>query len=107
MVLSTAPAPPDAAITIAARARSMRPGELVVLTITTPPGVDRVRVRAFDRDVPAFRAGDREWEALVGIDLDLRRGSYRVAVAAGDAHAEYTLAVTPRVFPTRRLKVDE
>ena len=62
----------DRTIDISAHARSIRPGELVVLTVVPPAGSESVQIRAFDRDVPAFRTGDRTWEALVGIDLDVR-----------------------------------
>jgi murein DD-endopeptidase MepM/ murein hydrolase activator NlpD len=95
------------AIDVSARSRSIRPGELVVLKMAPPAGSDRVEVRAFDRDVPAFRVSDREWEALVGIDLDIQPGTYTVKVTAGDARVLYDLLVSPRTFPTRRLTVDE
>ena len=65
------------------QSRTLQPGELVVLSIATAGAVDRVRVRAFDRDVPAFRVDDRAWRALVGIDLDVRPGTYPVTVDAG------------------------
>src|SRR5258705_4976451 len=94
-------------IEVSARSRSIRPGELVVLTMVPPAGSDRVQVRAFDRDVPAFRIGDRAWESLVGIDLEVRPGTYTVSVTADAAHASYDLVVSPRTFPTRRLTVDE
>jgi biotin carboxyl carrier protein len=94
-------------IEVSARSRAMRPGELVVLTLGPPAGAKGVRVRAFDRDVPAFRISDREWEALVGIDLDVRPGTYPVTVTAGGARASYDLVVTPRTFRTRKLTVDE
>jgi len=95
------------AIEVSARSRSIQPGELVVLTMAPPAGSERVQVRAFDRDVPAFRITDRKWEALVGIDLDVRAGTYTVSVTAGSARAGYDLVVTPRTFRTRRLTVDE
>ena len=100
-------APDDGTIEISVHARSIRPGELVMLTIVPPGGSDSVQIRAFDRDVPAFRTGDRTWEALVGIDLDVRPGTYAVSVAAGAARAVHELVVEKRMFPTRRLKVDE
>jgi murein DD-endopeptidase MepM/ murein hydrolase activator NlpD len=100
-------APDDPTIDISVHARSIRPGELVVLTIVPPAGSDSVQIRAFDRDVPAFRTGDRTWEALVGIDLDVRPGTYAVSVAAGAARGLHELVVEKRTFPTRRLKVDE
>ena len=96
-------------VRVAARSRSQRPGELVVLTITVAVPVTGVRVRAFNRDVAAFPVGERVWEALVGIDLDVRPGAFLVTVDAGSAalRTTYRLTVTPRVFPTRRLTVDE
>jgi len=96
-----------AVIEITARSRSVRPGELVVLTLTLPASADAVRVRAFDHDLRPFRVDERTWRVLVGIDLDAKPGSYAVQVSAGALHATHTLAVRPRAFPTRRLKVDE
>jgi murein DD-endopeptidase MepM/ murein hydrolase activator NlpD len=107
VVLLRLAAADDRAIDISARARSIRPGELVVLTIVPPGGSDPVQIRAFDRDIPAFRVRDRTWEALVGIDLDVRPGTYAVNVASGSARGVYELAVERRAFPTRRLTVDE
>ena len=94
-------------VEIAARARAIQPGELVVLTITTPDAVERVRVRAFERDVEPFRVDDHVWRALVGIDLDVKPGTYPVAVTAGAVHATHDLVVVTRVFRTRRLTVNE
>ena len=107
LVLASAPSP----IQMSARSRSLQPGELVVLAIVLPDASDALRVRAFDRDVLAYPAGDRAWRALIGIDLDVRPGTYPVTVEAGaDAtrmRATYDLHVTRRVFRTRRLTVDE
>jgi murein DD-endopeptidase MepM/ murein hydrolase activator NlpD len=99
------------AIQIAERSRSQQPGELVVLSMTLPDSATRVRVRAFDRDIAAYRDGGRAWRALVGIDLDVKPGTYPVTVDTGEgaarAHATYNLRVAPRVFRTRRLTVNE
>ncbi len=98
-------------IQISARSRSLQPGELVVLSIVLPEASDQVRVRAFERDVIAYPAGDRAWQAIVGIDLDVKPGTYAVTVETGAganrARASYNLVVKPRVFRTRRLTVDE
>ncbi|MBI3491980.1 MAG: peptidoglycan DD-metalloendopeptidase family protein [Acidobacteria bacterium] len=94
-------------IEITARSRAMQPGELVVLTIALPHHADRVNVRAFGRDAVAFADDDRQWRALVGIDLAVKTGTYPVTVDAGGLHARYDLLVTPHRFPTRRLTVDE
>jgi murein DD-endopeptidase MepM/ murein hydrolase activator NlpD len=97
-----------AALQVTAQARSQRPGELVVLTITVPPSVSAVRVHAFDRDVTAFAVGTHTWRALVGIDLDVHPGTYRVSVDAQPdrGHTTYDLVVARRQFRTRRLTVD-
>lgn len=96
------------AIQIAIQARSVQPGELVVLSITLSERHETVHVRAFDRAVPAFAVDATTWRALVGIDLDTKPGEYRVEVDAGDgATADEPLVVAPKKFPTRRLTVDE
>src|SRR5262245_21516349 len=98
----------EPAIRVSVHARAQQPGELVVVSIE---GAARgpVHVRAFDRDVPAFRAASGEWRALVGIDLDVKPGVYSIAVRAGSPsqRAVHQLNVTRRVFRTRRLTVDE
>jgi len=101
----------DDAITIAAAARAIQPGELVVLTITLSAPVERLRVRAFGRDAAAFSVDPRSWRALIGIDLDVAPGLHHVSVE-GQAGAQkiqttYELRVRPHTFPTRRLSVDE
>jgi murein DD-endopeptidase MepM/ murein hydrolase activator NlpD len=103
---------PEAAdeIRTSLRARSVRPGELVVLTVALPEPAQTVRVRTFDRDIPAFQLDSNTWQALVGIDLDVRPGRYFASIDAKvDAkllHATSELVVGSRKFPTRQLKVD-
>lgn len=96
-------------IQISVRARSLRPGELVMLAIAPPRPVDSIRVRAFDRDIPAFRDGTI-WRAIVGVDVDVKPGTYRISVESGtDADVRsgtYDLRIVPRTFRTRRLTVD-
>jgi hypothetical protein len=86
-------------------ARSVRPGELVVLTITAPPS-GPVTVRAFGRTWPAHQADAETWRALVGIDLATKPGRHDVIVTSGDVRTSHPLVVQARAFPTRRLKVD-
>jgi murein DD-endopeptidase MepM/ murein hydrolase activator NlpD len=107
--LALSPAP--ATIEITARSRAIQPGEIVVLSIVAPEAAAALHVRAFDREVAAYHDGDRGWRALVGIDLDVKPGTYAVTVdagtGAGAVHATYDLRVKPRVFRTRRLTVNE
>ena len=98
----------SAAIQIAAQARAIQPGELLILTITLPEHRDLVRVRAFDRDITPFAIDERSWRALVGIDLDTKPGAYMIGVEAGPGLTRsYAVTVRPKHFPTRRLTVDE
>ncbi len=98
----SAPAP-----SIDLRARTMRPGEVLLVSITTPTDVASVAVQSFNRTTPAYRLADGLWNALVGIDLDQAAGDYRVtATTNSGATADKAFTVTPRTFPTRTLKVN-
>jgi len=97
---------------VAAKSRAVQPGELVLLTVTAPVDLDRLRVRAFGQDVAAFPSSSSSrhtWEALIGIDLDVKPGTHPVAIDgdAGRLRTTYELTVAPKRFPTRRLTVDE
>ncbi len=94
---------------IAVRSRAVEPGELVVVTVTTSSAEDRPRVRAFNHDIEPYRLDDHRWQALVGIDLDVKPGTYPITVSAANATAAagYDLVVGPHAFRTRRLSVNE
>jgi murein DD-endopeptidase MepM/ murein hydrolase activator NlpD len=98
-----------AAVSVEVAARSVRPGELVVLTITDARAT-AVDVRVFGRKTPAYSPRAGIWQALVGIDLDQKPGTYTAAVEAHAgteiARGAATLAVRPRTFATRTLRVD-
>jgi murein DD-endopeptidase MepM/ murein hydrolase activator NlpD len=105
MLLVQAPAE----VAISARARSLRPGEVVVLSIVGPRASEAVRVRAFDKDIAAYKNGE-SWRAIVGVDLDVQPGTHRVTVEGGEAdnvwRATYDLNIVARAFRTRRLTVN-
>jgi len=96
---------------ITIRARAMAPGELLVVTIPTPPTASEVRVAAFGRDVRAFPIEAETWQALVGIDLDVKPGDAKIEIdvkaATGGGLVSKVVTVLPHEFPTRRLTVDE
>lgn len=96
--------PPPIALTT--KARSLQPGELVVVTIKTTQPQPSISGTAFGHALVPYRLDDRTWQALVGIDLDVQPGVYRVVVTAGSATASTPLHVVNKVFPTRRLTVD-
>jgi murein DD-endopeptidase MepM/ murein hydrolase activator NlpD len=95
----------SAAIAVSVAARSIQPGEVVVLAIVAPDPTAPVTVRAFDRDWPTFADGQRT-RVLIGIDLAVTPGRYPVAIAAGGARTTHWLVVKARAFATRRLTVD-
>ena len=97
----------DVAVSVAAR--SIQPGELVVLTLTTSSLVTDVRARAFAHDLTPIRSSSTEWRVLVGIDLDTKPGRYDVSITSGPSEKDritQVLAVLPKTFATRRLTVD-
>ena len=63
-------------------ARSVQPGEVVLVTVTAPPAARGMSVRAFNRQIQAFAVGAGKWEAIVGIDLDDVRELARALVQA-------------------------
>ena len=108
-VVATALTSAAPAISVAVAARSIQPGEIVVLTLTTGVPVDEVRASAFGLDLKPLRTGPTEWRVIVGIDLDTKPGRYDVAIVAGAAGTDrvtHLLTVRPKTFPTRQLKVD-
>ena len=98
-----------APLTLTVAARSIQPGELVVLTVATATPLDAVRARAFDRDLMPFKIDAQTWRVLVGIDLEAKPGAYPIVVSAsaGRATATHVLQVVDKRFPTRTLTVDD
>ena len=90
-------------------ARSIRPGELVVLTLTLDAQAVGVTVNAFGGRMPVYGLRAGVWQALVGIDLEQKPGAYAVTVEArlGPTviRGEEMLTVKPRTFATRTLRV--
>ena len=102
-------------LTITHNARSLQPGELVVLTIVSNTAFSTIDVKAFDHTLraqalPPTATRPHAWIALVGIDLDVRPGGYAVSVSAtgpaGTAPSKDLLAVKAKRVATRRLTVD-
>jgi len=114
LLLAVAPAqlPAEApTLHVKVRARSLQPGEVARLDITSADAVRTVSVTAFGRSLSAFPAGDGLWRCLVGLDLDVAPGDHPVHVAAlgpdgAKASVDETLTVTAKEFPTRTLRVN-
>ena len=100
----------DRALEVSHRARALHPGEVVVLEVRVAERGAAPRVRALGKAIRLFPVEDgRLWRGLVGIDLTAEPGvvPVRVEVDAGGARVRetYELAVEPKQFPTRRLRV--
>jgi len=89
--------------------RTVQPGEVLRITMTTAPSTTHVEVRALGETWPVYRVNDTTWRALVGIDLDTAPNRYRVEVNGTGlaAPAVRQILVRPKAFPTRRLTVDD
>ncbi len=100
---------PEVPVGIAIDARSIQPGELIVVTITAPVGTADVKVHLFNQATDAFPIDGRRWEALVGIDLDQKPGTYTLTVSGAGGDGPLTgqspVVVRPKVFRTRTLRV--
>jgi murein DD-endopeptidase MepM/ murein hydrolase activator NlpD len=98
-----------AAIDVSVAARSIQPGELIVLTITPRRAATAVDVNVFGKQFRAFPAGDGVWRALVGIDVLQKPDSYTMEIDArmpAVVRTTQALVVRPKQFPTRSLRVD-
>lgn len=109
LVLSVALGAGAPSIEMHVASRSQQPGELLVVTITSDSTPVEVRVRVFDQLIPAFQTSDGAWQALVGIDVTQRPGTYTLTaearVGSQSVQAQRQLAVEPKRFPVRRLLV--
>ncbi len=101
---------PAAPLTVEVTARAVHPGEVVRFDVSHPRPIARLQVQAFGKVIAAYRQPAGGWRALVGIDLDVPAGPHPVTLEAifdaGEAvsHVE-ALAVEPKAFPTRTLRV--
>ena len=98
---------------IVRRARALQPGEVVLLTVESPTPQSHVEALVFGKTFPfsAAREG-RTWTGLVGIDLEAAAGAYNAKVRLTDKLGkvqvcDHPLQVRSKVFPTRKLTVDE
>jgi murein DD-endopeptidase MepM/ murein hydrolase activator NlpD len=103
----------SADVTVAHRARSLQPGEVVLLTIESIRPLHEVRVSAFNHSFHCFETADPlKWSGLVGIDLDTKPGRYVANVTGLEADGkavtvDYPMTVAAKRFATRTLAVDE
>ncbi|MBI4455843.1 MAG: M23 family metallopeptidase [Acidobacteria bacterium] len=98
---------------ISHRARSLKPGEVVLMTVRSAMPLKEIEGKLLERAVPFFSSQDgRVWQGLIGIDLDVAPGTYGVELNGTrqdgvSVQAVRRLRVKRKWFSTRRLTVEE
>jgi murein DD-endopeptidase MepM/ murein hydrolase activator NlpD len=98
---------------ISHRARSLQPGEAVLIRAQSAVPLSSMQVKAFGKKFLFYPAEEgRVWQGLIGIDLETTPDDYSLSltgstVAGLPVEATYPLRVLDKEFPTRRLTVEE
>jgi murein DD-endopeptidase MepM/ murein hydrolase activator NlpD len=91
----------------------LRTGDAVLLSVDASHPLIRLEGEAFGRPIPFWPSGtDRQWNALIGIDLGVAAGTYQLEVRGTSlegaaARRTLPLAIEARHFETRRVRVAE
>ena len=102
----------DLIVNVTHRARALHPGEIVVLNVRTSAAPAALAASAFGAELRFFPAGPANvWSTLIGIDLEIEPGDHPVTVRATAVDGSvvetvYLLAIEPKQFATRRLRVE-
>ena len=102
-------------LTLSHRARSVQPGEALLLRLSSAEPLQSATVSGFDRRFEGARlmamgeAGEM-WQVVVGIDVEAAPGPVDLRVqatteAGGTLEASHAVTVTPKTFRQRRLRV--
>ncbi len=100
-------------LSVSHEARSLQPGEVVLMRVSSRLPLKKIEAKAFGKIFPFFPdESPMAWSGLVGIDLDVAPKNYKVLLSAtrqdgGGFQIDYDLAVKDKQFPTRRLTVKE
>ena len=92
-------------------ARSLQPGEVVLINASCSTPLKNLRARGFDKEFLFYPTqGPFLWTGLVGIDLQTPAGEYSLLLQATSekgaiVEASYLLTVVEKEFPVRRLTV--
>jgi murein DD-endopeptidase MepM/ murein hydrolase activator NlpD len=85
-------------------------GQAVRLSLPDEPGIEKVEIRWQNKTIPYMRAG-KEWFTVVGLDLDIKAGSYtgelRVTKNKAVEVRSVKIVVKAVKFPVEHLKVAE
>jgi murein DD-endopeptidase MepM/ murein hydrolase activator NlpD len=98
---------------VAHHARSLQPGEVVLVTVDSPKPLLTAGGTVFGRSFPLFRDEATDvWQGLVGIDPEAAAGTYKIRIRCDSSdgtalEGEDVFQVRSKIFPTRRLTVEE
>ena len=98
------------AMTISPSSRTLQPGGVVLITVTSPTPLASLTGQAFGRPMRFWMEEPREWRGLVAADLEAKPGAHSVTlegagVSGAAVGGKTTLTVVRKQFETRRLKV--
>jgi len=89
----------------------IRVGDAVLVSVDASSPLTTLDGEAFGRPVVFWPSGERQWQALIGIDVDVEPGTYTLHVRAtgaqGAAEARMPLPIDRRQLETRRIRVAE
>jgi murein DD-endopeptidase MepM/ murein hydrolase activator NlpD len=102
-----------AVLDVSTRARFLRPGEVVLISVSGAQSLLRPEGTGFGVALQFWPAGSGKWQALVGVPLNTAAGAHQIVVQAADptAAAGTTASTTASLniergrFLTRQLKV--
>lgn len=92
--------------------RSLQPGEVIFYTVLPPEPLVDLQAKAFGKQFLFSTASSGEmWEGLVGVDLDIEAGKYKVEFvgltpSGQELRSVESLEIAGKEFPVRRLSVD-
>lgn len=98
-------------LSVSVSSRTLQPGSVVLITVTSSAPIASLDGRAFGRAVRFWpSAAPVEWRGLVAADLEAKPGAYDVDLAGADAQGtslggKTRLTVQAKRFETRRLSV--
>ena len=104
---------PSSGLTVTHRARSLQPGEVVLVTLESAKPLRNASGYLLGREFPFYTSpGSRVWRGLVGIDLEARPGNQFLEMRGSrsdgsEFRVTHNLRILSKAFPTRRLTVDE
>lgn len=111
-ILMLVPAAYAGQVKVVHEARSLQPGEVVLLRVIADTPIEEIRASALNRHFSFFETGDPGVrETLIGLDLNVKPGSYPVQITGrcGDEtfKASDVLKVVAKEFPVRHITVDK